>query len=213
MEVFSIEYALLAMQSALLREITPELRAVIVDLDQDEQLLYIYFYFDKEVSETRINIWDCVIAEASTDLGPEFLLKAKIERLDYPQTIPSCGYCAYLRKEPSASHDKNNLFRRVKITEITMGYALLSVQQAMLGVVTPELRAVVVDFDAVKPLLYIRFYYDGEVPEKLLDLWQCAINEASTEFSPNCMLDGKVERADSPRSFPFRGRYAYFRKE
>jgi len=33
------------------------------------------------------------------------------------------------------------------------------------------------------------------------------------DFAPNYLLDGKVERVDYPKTFPFRGRYAYFRKE
>ncbi len=213
MEVFSIEYALLAMQSALLREVTPELRAVVVDLDKDEQILRVRFYYDGEASEKMIDLWDCAISEGSADLGPEFLLEAQIERLDYPQKIPPRGYYAYLRKESDSSNHKDGLCRKVKITEISTGYALLAAQHALLGVVTPELRAVVVDFDKEEPLLYIRFYYDGEVPEKLIDLWQCAIKEASLDFGPNCRLDGGVERADYPKTFPFRGRYGYFRKE
>ena len=82
---FSIEYALLAMQSALLREVTPELRAVVVDLDKDMNKYYVSVFttMEKHLKE-MIDLWDCAISEGSADLGPEFLLEAQIERLDYP---------------------------------------------------------------------------------------------------------------------------------
>jgi hypothetical protein len=95
----------------------------------------------------------------------------------------------------------------------SIGYALLAIQRALLDVVTPELRAVVVDVCKETHLLYIRFYYDGEVVEELVDLWQCAIKEARVDLGPDCVLDDRVERLDYPKEIPFRGRYAYLRKE
>jgi hypothetical protein len=96
---------------------------------------------------------------------------------------------------------------------ISIGYALLAVQSALLGVVTPQLRALVVDICKETPLLYLWFYYDGEVSEELVALWHCAITEASASLGPDCLLDDGVERLDYPQEIPFRGRYAYLRKE
>lgn len=95
----------------------------------------------------------------------------------------------------------------------SMSYALLSIQRALLGVVTPELRAVVVDVCSGDKLFYIHFYYEGEVSEGVIDLWECAITESSADFGPDCILDAGVERLDYPQKIPFRGRYAYLRKE
>ncbi len=213
MDFFSIEYALLAMQSALLREVTPYLRAAIIDLDTEEHIFHAYIYYDKEASEKMIDLWDCVICEASADLGIDCFVDSQIKRLDYPEQIPEGGYCAYMRKECSSLQHEMQSFALVSIKEMTIGYALLAVQHALLGVVTPELRAVVVDFDKEGSLLYVRFYYDGEVSKDLIDLWQDVIKEAGKAFCPNCILDGRVERVDYPQTVPFRGRYAYFRKE
>ncbi len=99
METFSIEYALLAVQSALLGIVTPALRAVVVDVNKEEQLLYLHFYYDGEVEEQVIELWRCAITEASADLGPDCKLDNGVQRLDYPKKIPFCGRYAYLRKE------------------------------------------------------------------------------------------------------------------
>jgi len=99
------------------------------------------------------------------------------------------------------------------MTVKSMGYVLLAVQSALVGMVTPELRAVVVDFCQEEQLLYIRFYYDGQVSEELIKLWKCAISAAHANLRLDCRLDGEVERVDYPQEPPFRGRYAYFRKE
>lgn len=212
MESSSIEYTLLGMQCALLREVTPELRAVVLDLNDDEGLLRVYFYHDGKVSEQRADLWDCVVAEG-TDLGPGFLTETKIERLDHPQVIPLKGYFAYLRKEEGGLQHKKNSFPRIEIKEPSLAYAMLAAQHALLGVVTPELRAVIVDFDKEKSLLYIHFYYDKEVPKTLIDLWLNTIAEIRADFAPNSLLDNGVERVDYPLVYPFRGRYAYLRKE
>jgi hypothetical protein len=90
---------------------------------------------------------------------------------------------------------------------------MLAVQNSLLDVVTPELRTVIVDFDKEKSLLYIRFYYDGDPSEKHLTLWESAIYKSKAIFNPNCILDAAIERIDYPNNMPFRGRYAYARKE
>ncbi|MCX6989858.1 MAG: hypothetical protein NTX49_02150 [Chlamydiae bacterium] len=91
--------------------------------------------------------------------------------------------------------------------------ALLCVQRALLHAVTPSLRAVVVDAPQDEKLLYIHFYYDGEVSEELIDLWKCAITRAHADFGLDSILDAGVERIYYPQKPPFRGRYAYLRKE
>ncbi|PWU15455.1 MAG: hypothetical protein C5B45_02575 [Chlamydiae bacterium] len=103
MKIFSVEYALLATQHALLSVVTPELRAVVIDVCKKEKLLYMCFYYEGEISEENLDLWQCAITEAS-DLEPDCVLDDRIKRLDYPQEIPSRGRYAYLRKEPSLSN-------------------------------------------------------------------------------------------------------------
>lgn len=91
--------------------------------------------------------------------------------------------------------------------------ALLATQRALLKVVSPELRAVIVDLDNEKNVLYVRFYYHGEVSEQLIDLWDCSITEIISAMDIEYFLDQGIERIDYPNKMPFRGRYAYLRKE
>lgn len=96
----------------------------------------------------------------------------------------------------------------------TLRQALLSTQKALLKVVTPDLRAVIIDIKKEEKIFYIHFYYHGEISKELINLWSHAITEASTEFGPNCILDGGIERVDYPNKIPIPGtRYAYCRKE
>jgi hypothetical protein len=262
MEIISIGYALLAVQSALLREVTPELRAVMVDICEESELFYIRFYYDGEVSEKQIDFWECAITEASAGLGPDCGLDGQVERLDYPEKIPFRGRYAYLRKEvnllpnpflaglspiiqreivdfkenigffvspvdtervptswgvihyaPDGCHIIPAKSEKYKISIFPLAYALLALQRGMLGVVTPELRSVIADIDQENQLLYIRFFYDGDVPYENIDEWECAISESIADLGPEYSLDAKVERIDYPKEMPFRGRYAYFRKE
>ena len=59
-----------------------------------------------------------------------------------------------------------------KKSEINISYALLAMQNALLGVVTPELRAVSIDIDEEKKIFFINFYYQGEISEEIIDLWE-----------------------------------------
>lgn len=258
METFSIGYALLAVQSALLGAVTPELRAVVVDVCKEDELLYLHFYYDGKVDEKMIDLWECAITEASADLGPDCVLDAGVSRLDYPEEIPFRGRYAYLRRETSLPANPNfsvastNVVREMvdfkerigffvspvsgekvptnwgvihyakdgchivpakpddyKIEIFPLAYALLAIQRALLGIVTPELRTVIADIGKEDKLLYIRFYYDGNVASEILDGWECAITETVADLGPGYLLDGRVEKLSHPKAINFRGRYAY----
>lgn len=260
METFSTGYALLATQGALLDEVTPELRAIVVDVCKEEKLLYMRIYYEGEASEKRIDLWDCIITEASAALGPDCVLDNEVERLDYPQEIPLRGRYAYLRREPNmlsqnvsevpiiitreikdfkekigvfispvseekvstswgvihTTKDESHIIpakpASYKIKEITpIAYALLSIQRALLGLATPELRGIVADIQDQK--LYIRFYYDKGVSYEILENWEFAITKVIADMGSDYLFDTGIERLDYPQEIPFRGRYAYLRKE
>lgn len=253
----SLGYALLSVQSALLGEVTPELRAVVVDLDKEDDLLFLRFYYDGEVSEKQIDLWQCAMTES--DAGTR-MMDGNVERLDYPQEIPFRGRYAYRRKEPilpDVTKDSEaivqvqrelvdfqeiiglfvspvldarletqwGIIHYVKdgchivpaksqaytIDILPLAYAMLSMQRALLGVVIKELITVIVDVS--REWVYIRFYYEGDVPCDVLEDWECAMTETWADLGSEYVLDGRIERMTYPTPIPFRGRHAYRRKE
>lgn len=214
MEMFSIGYALLSIQSALLGAVTPALRAVVIDLSKKEGRFFIKYYYEGDVSEDIIELWRCVSTEAG-DLGPDCRIEEdEIIRSDYPEQIVDTGYCAYYRKEPENKLSVSKTINLLEYADILPeAYGLLCVQSALLGKVTPELRSVIVDVSREERVFYVRFYYDGEVSEQIIDLWKGVAVEANKAMGLNYFVDSGVERVDYPKEVPFRGRLAYRRKE
>jgi hypothetical protein len=100
-----------------------------------------------------------------------------------------------------------------KKSETNISYALLAIQNALLGVIIPELRAVCINLDEKENIFYINFYYHGKVSEEIIDLWECATTEASASLGPDFFTDYKIERIDYPNKIPFDGRLVFLRKE
>lgn len=258
MKIFLIDEALLSIQGALLDAVTPELRAVIINTSEDRSLLYIRLYYDGEVSEETIELWNCACTETTAALRGNFFPDESIERLDYPAAITFPGRYAYLRKEGETKDiidgfvsrkfmDSNNIIGNFihpvteesvpttvsilhetengKITipakpaaisfetEPIIAYGLIAVQRALLGVVTPELRFVIVDATKQDHSFYVAMYYDKEVTKDTLALWELAISKASADLGPQYALHAIIARLDCPQKPPFRGSYAYIRKE
>lgn len=92
-------YALLATQRALLGEVTPNLRAVVIDLIPEEKKGGIFFYFHGEITETDFDVASCAITEITASFPVGYSFAEHIERLDAPAKIPVYGRLAYLRKE------------------------------------------------------------------------------------------------------------------
>ncbi len=268
METFSLGYALLSVQGALLGIIAPELRAVVVDIGKEEQLLYLRFYYDGEVDEDVVELWWCAVTEASAHLGPDCDLDAKIERIDAPQTLPPLrGRYAYLRKEPyppiaqdETKHPTSverelvhlqeeigpfispvtderwpthwGMIHRTPLASHTLparpetctlstafpvAYAQLSVQRALLGVVTPELRAVVVRYSDEARQLYLWLYHESTASPESIDDWELVVTKALADFGPGYLFDARIQQLDRPQKTPFaldlKDRYAYCRTE
>jgi hypothetical protein len=92
-------HVLLSTQRALLKSVTPRLRSVVVDLDNDRFIFHIHLYYDGKASDEEIGLWQRVITEARVGLDSQYALDSSVERLDCPKPIPFRGRCAYLRKE------------------------------------------------------------------------------------------------------------------
>jgi hypothetical protein len=93
-------------------------------------------------------------------------------------------------------------------------YLLLSLQRALLGTITPNLRAVTVDFVEINSYLNICFFYHGEVSEEVAEDINCALTEIDLDppiiFNRN---EDFIIRLDYPQKIPVQGRIVYLRNE
>lgn len=95
---------------------------------------------------------------------------------------------------------------------LILSRAMLCMQEALLGSVVPSLRAVTVDVDIETKTLFFSLFFDGKISDELFDLASAACAKASAKF-PGYFLNNTIVRLDFPQKMPFRGRYAYLRKE
>lgn len=91
--------------------------------------------------------------------------------------------------------------------EFDQVYILLSVQRGLLDNISFFLRAVTLEYEEVKDLFILRFFYDHEVTEKLFDLSSCV----TVEINPD--TTSIVSRCDYPERIPIQGRLVYLRNE
>jgi len=61
---------LLSVQRALLDEIDPNLRSVQIDWDDENEIIYIFFYFDGIISSENTNSASCIAGEVAGDFLP-----------------------------------------------------------------------------------------------------------------------------------------------
>lgn len=89
---------------------------------------------------------------------------------------------------------------------------LLDVQRALLGAITPSLRAVSVDMDLANKKLLLFFFFDGKISEKLFDLASVAATEAGVSL-PEYFTDDQLIQLDLPQEIPFSKKLVFLRKE
>ncbi|WP_418646899.1 hypothetical protein ACNQFN_15125 [Thauera butanivorans] len=89
--------ARLSIQRALLGEVSPHLRAVVLSVDCKK--IDVHFYFDGDVSEEDEESVSCIETEILADFEPDFSICAEVIRLDYPLPISDDGFWVYQRKE------------------------------------------------------------------------------------------------------------------
>jgi hypothetical protein len=94
----NIAFFLSRMQTQLLGNVRPNLRAVKLDVNEHERKLYTWFFFDGNISSD-----DSAMAEEITRKllpgGSLFVPVIAKEQLNFPQIIPHIGTYAYLRDE------------------------------------------------------------------------------------------------------------------
>ncbi|WHP32245.1 hypothetical protein QMG90_04745 [Trabulsiella odontotermitis] len=91
-------YVRLSLQRALLGNVTPNIRAVVVELKNKN--ISLLFYFDGEPNDDDEELVSVVETEVIADFDEDFVIEAIATRLDYPQPIKNTnGMLVFLRNE------------------------------------------------------------------------------------------------------------------
>lgn len=213
--MFNKDYLLLSTQTALLGHVSPLLRAVTVDFDEDEKLITLRFFYDSEVDDQLFELASCTATEI--DLGPEYPSFYEINgdfavSLKFPEKIYVKGTLVFLRNEPNVGEYTKKLHIVLDRKDPFVSLRLV-VQQALLGKVTPNLRAVGLDLNQDKKEMHFYFNYDGEISENEYGLAAATIKEVSSTFLEYC-VNHHVKRVDFPQGELEKGeRLVYLRYE
>lgn len=88
---------------------------------------------------------------------------------------------------------------------------LVAVQQALLGEVSAQLRAVIVSYDDSS--IHLDCYFDGDISDADREAMSCVETELIAGFPEAHSVTHSVNRADYPNPIPKEGIWAFFRKE
>ena len=88
---------------------------------------------------------------------------------------------------------------------------LMTVQQALLGEVSAQLRAITVSYGDL--ILHLDCYYDGEIQEDDRESMSCVETELMAHFPANYQVTCDIHRHDYPAPIPKDVIWAFFRKE
>ena len=90
---------LLSVQRGLLDEVAPNLRSVQIDWNEENETIFLYFYFDGEITPDNFHSASCVAGEVAGDFQPSVTVVEKCIRMDFPKETPFYKLVAYRRKE------------------------------------------------------------------------------------------------------------------
>jgi hypothetical protein len=85
--------------------------------------------------------------------------------------------------------------------------AFLSVQRALVGAVSPEIRAVSIDLSQGK--IIITVYHNGQASDDLYETVAVIVTEVLADFREGQEVVSSVVRVDEPESVPLRGEPAF----
>lgn len=89
--------------------------------------------------------------------------------------------------------------------------ARLSLQRALLGEVSPQLRAVV--FSIIDRTIDVRFYFDGVISENDKESASCVETEILADYDPEDSVTVRCIRLDFPDPINDGGTWVYQRRE
>jgi hypothetical protein len=218
---------LLNIQRALFDAVAPSLRAVIVNLKPEEVTANICFVYNGIITEKLFDLASCATAEI--DFPSDYFENFNLEviREDFPKKYPIVGLLAYQRFEKIdlekcsdievEIHKKvlSEYLNKIGPNIINEAYLILLVQKALLGAITPSLRAVTANLENEKFSVRVCFIYDGLITDELADLVKSAVNKIKADL-PLDYHEGfsfELVRVDFPAPFPLERRLVYKRYE
>jgi hypothetical protein len=89
--------------------------------------------------------------------------------------------------------------------------ARLSIQRALLGEISPRLRAVV--FSIAGRELDIRFYFDGPISDEDIESASCVETEIIADYEAEDIITVRCIRLDAPETIADAGVWVYQRRE
>lgn len=207
---------ILSLKRALGQEIFPQLRSA--QIRYDEQFVYLYFFYDREITDDDYESMSCAETESSVDfMSYRFL--TEYTRLDYESPIPLRGDVIYLRKEPfhPGQLTKEDIeYPNTPNLELSLEIRLrikvvLAFLHALLGEITFNIREVIAYCDMDHITGY--FYYDREISEEDHQIAESVMKEIHKKF-PDYVCSAEAIRCDFPERTPSgKGEAIYVRRE
>lgn len=204
-------------------EITPDIRAVMFSILQEKEsrTLTIYFYYDGEISDQRLEDYYCLPTEGNyEDYGyPRYWGDFKVEpiRRDYPNSIPEHEVLIYYRKEEKDLVGIQKYQQKMLASpfldlggEYFNAHLKLVFQRAFLGLCSPNIRRVTLSWE--KKLVFIHFYYDGAISEENHESMKTFMKEF-VKHLPEMKCYLRYYQMDYPQPIPFSSLVVYARKE
>lgn len=186
---------LLEMQRGLFGAVSSALRAMCVDIDEKEEMMHFYYFYDGEIDDELFELASVATTEA---FFSPYSVEQHILQLNSPQKIPVKGRLAYLRKgeELPIEYQKEKKYK--DIPGLTLrGQILLEIQQALLGKAFPALRRIYFTISEEQKSIHLYLYYDGEISQADKYLAEEVLNEA-TESISGYRIEKQIARVDFP---------------
>ncbi len=89
--------------------------------------------------------------------------------------------------------------------------ARLSIQRALLGEISPQLRAVV--FSIAERDIDVRFYFDGVISDEDIESASCVETEIIADYEAEDVVTVRCIRLDTPKTIADGGVWVYHRRE
>ena len=205
-------YIMLSSQTALVGAVTPNLRAVTINLNEKKKEVVIFFFYDEEINEKLFDLVSTVIAEIT--IPYEYIWDEHITTLKCPEKIPEKGFLVYHRKE---SGIENNI-KKIKETfqlpyteeKYFWGNVNRAIQNALLGCITPNIREIAIN--SSENFIYVHFYYQGEIKEMDKNNMNQIMNIFCRSF-PSYYIYLRFFRIDESPILPYHDVIAFARYE